>query len=218
MADRDSRSGARYANEDIFRWADEVHASHDEGLAAAFDSPDQDDIPAIQVGASEGKLLELLVRMVGARKIVEVGTLAGYSGIRMARALPEDGRLWTIEYEQKHADIARRNFAKAGVAERVDVMVGPALEVLPTLEQHAPFDLVFVDADKGNYHHYGAWALQHLRVGGLLIGDNAYLFGNLLADSDRGRAMRQFHEDASKAFHSVCVPTPDGMMVGIKKG
>jgi len=217
MADADSRAGARYTNEEIFRFVDKTHASHDGGLEAAFNSPGSDGVPAIQVGPSEGKLLDLLVRMVGARKIVEVGTLAGYSAIRMAQALPADGKLWTIEYENTHADVARRNLATAGVSDKVEVVVGAAMDVLPTLEKSGPFDVVFVDADKGNYHNYGAWAAKHLRPGGLLIGDNAYLFGNLMQDSDRAKAMRQFHEEAAVAFHSVCVPTPDGMLVGIKR-
>lgn len=217
MADRDSRAGERYANEDILRWVGNVHAGHDAGLEAAFTAPDAEGIPAIQVGPSEGKFLELLVRLCGATRVVEVGTLAGYSAIHMARGMAPGGKLWTIEYEQRHADIARRNFELAGVAEQVEVRVGAGLDVLPTLEQHGPFDVVFVDADKGNYPGYGRWALANLRAGGLLIGDNAYLFGNLMDDSERGAAMREFHQETAAAFHSVCVPTPDGMVVGIKR-
>ena len=124
MADSASRSGTRYTDEEIIRWVDKTHASHDEGLDAAFKSPDSDGVPAIQVGPSEGKLLELLVRMVSARKIVEVGTLAGYSAIRMAQALPDDGKLWTIEFETAHVDVARRNLATAGVSDKVEVILG----------------------------------------------------------------------------------------------
>lgn len=218
MADRDSRTGTRYADPNILSWVDRVHAGHDAGLEAAFSAPDREDIPAIQVGPSEGKLLELLVRLVAGRKVVEVGTLAGYSAIHLARGLAGGGKLWTIEYEPSHAEIARRNLAVAGVADRVEVLVGAGLDVLPTLEAEAPLDVVFIDADKINYPAYGAWAARHLRPGGLLIGDNAYLFGNLLDDSERGRAMRQFHEEAAAAFDSVCVPTPDGMVVGIRRG
>jgi caffeoyl-CoA O-methyltransferase len=215
MADSDSRAGARYTSPAIISYVDKVHASHDRGLAAAFATPA--DMPQIQVGQSEGRLLRLLVQMIGATKIVEVGTLAGYSAIQLAGALPADGHLWSIEYEAKHAAVARANIAAAGLAERATVEVGAGRDVLPTLERHGPFDLVFIDADKQNYDHYGAWAVQHLRRGGLVIGDNAYLFGNLLDATDTGRAMRAFHEAVAAACDSVCVPTPDGLVIGIKK-
>jgi len=215
MADSDSRAGKRYTNPDLLAYVDKVHASHDSGLARAFATPEG--VPAIQVGPSEGRLIELLSRMVGAKKIVEVGTLVGYSTIRLARALPADGKLWTIEYEPHHAEIARGNLQAAGVADKVTVVVGAGVDMLPTLEAHGPFDVLFVDADKISYDKYGAWGAQHLRKGGLILGDNAYLFGELLDDSDRGRAMRAFHEQVARDFDSVCIPTPDGLVLGIKR-
>jgi caffeoyl-CoA O-methyltransferase len=215
MADSDSRAGKRYTNPELLAWCDEVHAKHDSGLARAFAGAEG--VPAIQVGPSEGRLIELLARMVGAKKIVEVGTLVGYSTIRLARALPADGKLWTIEYEPHHAEIARANLAAAGVADRATVVVGAGVDVLPTLEPHGPFDVMFVDADKISYDHYGAWGAKHLRPGGILLGDNAYLFGELMDDSDRGRAMRAFHQRVARDFDSVCIPTPDGLVLGIKK-
>ncbi|HLU68556.1 MAG TPA: O-methyltransferase [Kofleriaceae bacterium] len=217
MADKDSRAGSRYADEAILAYVHRVHAAHDPGLDAAFTSPDRDQMPAIQVGPSEGRLLELVLRLVGARRVVEVGTLAGYSAIRMARALPEEGRLWTIEVSPAHAEVARRNIAAAGLDARVEVLVGEASAVLPTLEQHGPFDAVFIDADKESYDSYGRWAARHLRQGGLLLGDNAYLFGRLVDDTPTAAAMRRFHEEAARAFDSVCIPTPDGLLLGIKK-
>jgi caffeoyl-CoA O-methyltransferase len=215
MADSDSRAGGRYAQPAILDYVNRVHVPHDAGLAQAFAVPDG--IPAIQVGPSDGQLIALLLRLLRATKVVEVGTLVGYSAIHMARALAPGGRLWSIESEPRHAEIARANLAAAGVADRVTVMVGAGLDVLPTLEVHAPFDAVFIDADKVNYDHYGRWALAQLRPGGLVIGDNAYLFGELLDDSDRGRAMRGFHERVAAACDSVCAPTPDGLVVGIKR-
>ena len=213
MADNDSRAGARYATEDILSYVNRTHASHDAGLAQAFAVPEG--MPAIQVGPSEGRFLYLLMKMIGAKKVVEVGTLAGYSAIHMARALPADGRLWTIEYAPKHAEVARGNIAAAGLADRVTVLVGAGREVLPTLK--GPVDAVFIDADKENYDHYGEWAIANLRAGGLVLGDNAYLFGKLVDDSDTARAMRRFHEAVAAACESVCLPTPDGLVVGIKK-
>jgi len=215
MADNDSRAGARYATPEITDYTARVHAAHDRGLAAAFATPA--DMPAIQVGQSEGRLLNLLARLVNATKIVEVGTLAGYSAIQLASALPATGHLWSIEFDAKHAAVARANIAAAGLADRVTVEIGTGRDVLPTLDAHGPFDLVFIDADKVNYDHYGRWAIEHLRTGGLVVGDNAYLFGELLDDTDSGRAMRTFHEDVAKACHSVCAPTPDGLVIGIKK-
>jgi caffeoyl-CoA O-methyltransferase len=184
-------------------------------LARAFATPAF--MPAIQVGPSEGRLLYLLMKLARAEKVVEVGTLAGYSAIQIARALPASGHVWSIEYEPKHAVVARENLEAAGVGTRVTVEVGAGRDVLPRLERHGPFDAVFIDADKGNYDHYGRWAIAHLRTGGLVLGDNAYLFGKLTDDSDQGRAMRAFHELVAAACDSVCIPTPDGLVLGIKR-
>jgi caffeoyl-CoA O-methyltransferase len=215
MADQDSREGKRYQTPEIIKYVNGTHAGHDAALAQAFAVPEG--IPAIQVGPSEGRLLYLLLKLASAKKVVEVGTLVGYSAIHMARALPADGHLYSIEYEQKHADVARKNIEKAGLADRITVHVGAGVDVLPTLAKHGPFDAVFIDADKENYDKYGAWAVQNLRKGGLVLGDNAYLFGNLLEDTSRGRAMRAFHEQVAATCDSVCVPTPDGLVLGIKR-
>jgi predicted O-methyltransferase YrrM len=218
MADADSRTGARYATPEIVHWLDELHAGHDAGLERAFLAPGRNDMPAIQVGVSEGKLLNLLLRMTGAKKVVEFGTLAGYSAIRMAQALPEDGHLWSLEFDARHAAIARANIASAGQEDKVTVIVGSALDTLPALGQLGPFDAVFIDADKGNYDRYGAWAAMVLRPGGLLLGDNAYYFGNLLEEGNKdAAAMRRFHQEAKEAFDTVCIPTPDGLLLGIKR-
>lgn len=214
MADQDSRAGTRYTTPAILDYVNATHAPHDPGLARAFAVPEG--VPAIQVGPSEGKLLQLLVRLAGAAKIVEVGTLVGYSTIHMARALASGGKVWTVEYEPRHAELARANFAAAQLA-NIEVCVGAGRDVLPTLVGHGPFDVVFIDADKQNYDFYGQWAIDNLRTGGLVIGDNAYLFGELMDDSDRGRAMRAFHELVARRCDSVCVPTPDGLVVGIKR-
>ena len=215
MADNDSRAGMRYTTPAIIEYVDRTHAPHDPALARAFTIPEG--IPAIQVGPSDGRLLYLLLKLVGAKRVVEVGTLVGYSAVVMARALPRDGHLWSIEYEPAHAEVARANIAAAALADRVTVLVGAGKDVLPTLDGNGPFDAVFIDADKVSYDFYGEWALANLRRGGLVLGDNAYLFGELMDETDRGRAMRAFHELVAKQCDSVCVPTPDGLVVGIKK-
>lgn len=218
MADKDSRSGSRYGTADVMRWVDELHVPHDPALRAAFEAPEREGMPSIQVGVSEGKAMGLLLRMIGAKKVVEVGTLAGYSAIHIARGLPADGRLWTIELEPLHARVARSVLAQAGLSDRVTVLEGKAIDVLPTLEAHGPFDAVFLDADKGKYDVYGRWAAQHVRPGGLLFGDNAYFFGDLL-DPNRpeAEAMRRFHEESIASFDTVCLPTPDGLLVGVRR-
>ena len=174
-------------------------------------------MPAIQLGASEAKAVALLLKLAGARKVVEVGTLAGYSALVMARALPADGHVWTIEYDPRHARVARENVAAAGEGGRITVLEGAGLDVLPSLEREAPFDAVFVDADKRNYDGYGRWAARNVRKGGLLVGDNAFLFGRLLEDSEEAAAMRRFHIEAAETFDTACLPTLDGLLVGLKR-
>jgi len=216
MADDSSRSGAaRYATPEVLSWLALTHAPHDEALERAFRAGELHGIPAIQIGPAEGRTLQILLRLAGAKKVVEVGTLAGYSAIWIARALPEDGHLWTIEHEPKHAAIARENLAAAGVEDRVTVVEGDGVEQLANLAPKGPFCAVFVDADKGRYDRYGAWAIEHLRRGGLLLGDNAFFFGKLVDEDDpSAAAMRRFHEGAAAKLESVCMPTPDGLLVG----
>lgn len=217
MADVDSRAGLRYATRELLDWVAAVHAPHDPALARAFDAPSAHGMPAIQLGPSEGKALELLLRLAGARKVVEVGTLAGYSAIRVARALPADGHVHTVEFDPKHARVARENVAAAGLADKITVHEGSGLDVLPRLVRFGPFDAVFIDADKGNYDGYGRWAAENTRPGGLLVGDNAFFFGRLLEDSPEAAAMRRFHEEARAPFDTVCIPTPDGILLGVRR-
>jgi len=173
-------------------------------------------MPEIQLGPAEGRLLELLLRLANASKVVEIGTLAGYSALWMARALPPGGHVWTIESDPGHAGVAAEVIGEAGLGDRVTIIRDEAVEVLPKLSDSGPFCAVFLDADKGRYDVYGRWATENLRKGGLLIADNAYLFGRLLDDSDEARAMRRFHEEMSTNYSSVCVPTPDGLAVGVR--
>jgi caffeoyl-CoA O-methyltransferase len=217
MADRDSRSGSTYLNPDILDFVQKVHAPHDEALTRAFSSPEAHGMPAIQVAPSEGKLIGTLLKLAQAKRAVEVGTLAGYSAIWIARALPEEGHLWTVEADPRHADVAQANIKAAGLKDRVTVVEGPALGVLGILERHGPFDAVFVDADKENYPAYGRWAAGHLRPGGLLIADNAFYFGGLMEDDSGAEAVRRFHQEAASAFDTVCIPTPDGLLLGVKR-
>ncbi len=217
MADDNSRAGTSYMGREVLEWTNLVHAPNDTSLAAAFDTPRLAGIPAIHVGASEGKLLSMLLSLISARKVVEIGTLAGYSAIHLARGIGPEGHVWSIEYEPKHAELARKNLVAAGLDSRVTVEVGAGLEVLPRLEGYGPFDAVFIDADKGNYDHYGRWAARNVRRGGLLLGDNSFFFGNLLEDSPSAAAMRRFHEESRATFDTVNIPTPDGLLLGVRR-
>lgn len=137
---------------------------------------------AWQVGAEEGRLLQLLITLAGARNIVEVGTLAGYSTLWMARALPAGGHIHTLEKNEAHAAMAREFFTSSEVADRITLYVGDARETLARLSPLGPFDMVFIDADKGAYNDYLDWAEANLRAGGLLVADNTLLFGAVLED------------------------------------
>ncbi|MFF6999072.1 O-methyltransferase [Streptomyces sp. NPDC008313] len=146
----------------------------DDTLAAALRDSDAAGLPPINVAPNQGKLLQLLAQLQGARRILEIGTLGGYSTIWLGRALPADGRLISFEYDARHAEVARRNLARAGLDGITEVRVGPALETLPRLadERPEPFDLVFIDADKVNNPHYVEWAVRLTRPGGLIVLDN----------------------------------------------
>jgi predicted O-methyltransferase YrrM len=143
----------------------------DAALEAALEASQRAGLPAIQVSACQGKLLELLAAMCGAKSILEIGTLGGYSTIWLARALPRDGRVITIEADPKHAEVARENIARARLDGRVEIKVGPALKVLPELEGQR-FDFVFIDADKPNNLAYVDWALWLSRPGTVIVVDN----------------------------------------------
>ncbi|MEU6381411.1 O-methyltransferase [Streptomyces sp. NPDC046909] len=153
----------------------------DEALAAAVRDSEAAHLPQAAVTAPQGKLLHLLAQIQGARTVLEIGTLGGYSTIWLARALPADGRLISLEYSPKHAEVATGNIARAGLDKIVEVRVGPALESLPRLaaENPPPFDLVFIDADKANNPHYVDWAIQLTRPGSLIIVDNVVRGGRV---------------------------------------
>ncbi|WP_217163859.1 O-methyltransferase [Streptomyces sp. AC512_CC834] len=164
----------------------------DDALAAARRESDAAGLPPVNVAANQGKLLQLLAQIQGARTILEIGTLGGYSTIWLARALPADGRLVTLEYSGRHAEVATRNIARAGLDALVDVRVGPALESLPKLadDNPPPFDLVFIDADKGNNPHYLEWALKLTSTGSLIVIDNVVRDGRVADADDTGADVR----------------------------
>jgi predicted O-methyltransferase YrrM len=169
----------------VDRYFGDLFAPVDDSLAAALKANEQAGLPQIDVTPLQGKFLEFLVRATGARRVLEIGTLGGYSTIWMARALPTDGLLVTLELVPHHAQVARQNLQNAGVAGRVEIVVGPATETLPTLESNTsgrggPFDLIFIDADKHGYPEYLVWALSLSRPGTVIVADNVVRQGRVI--------------------------------------
>jgi len=184
---------------DVDRYITDLLVPSDPVLDHALESSVAAGLPEINVSANQGKLLQLLAQSHGARSILEIGTLGGYSTIWLARALPPDGGMITLEYDPTHADVARANLAYAGLADVVEVRVGPAVETLPQLdaEGKGPFDLIFIDADKPSYPEYLSWAVKLSRIGGLIIADNVIREGAVIdADSKDPmvQGVRRFNE------------------------
>jgi predicted O-methyltransferase YrrM len=212
---------------EVDRFIGETIVREDEALRAAVEAAEAAGLPPIQVSPPQGKLLQLLVRLVGARKVLEFGTLGGYSAILMARALPADGRLISLEARAEYAEVARRSIERAGVGDRVEVRVGPALEALPELEREGsgPFDLVFIDADKVNTPNYFAWALDNVRGGSLIVADNVVRRGTLADASDPDeatQAQRRLHEMLSEeprvdatTIQTVGTKSYDGFLIAL---
>jgi predicted O-methyltransferase YrrM len=183
-------------NQKIWTAVDEYAAAallpSDPVMDAVLENNRRDGLPAIDVSPLQGKFLELVVRMCGARRVLEIGTLGGYSTLWMARALPDGGKVVTLELEARHADIARQNFRLAGMAERIEQRVGPALSSLEALssERAGPFDLIFIDADKPNNERYLGWALRLARPGSVIICDNVIRDGMVIEAGSRDASVQ----------------------------
>lgn len=181
-------------------------------------------LPGIQVGTMDGLHLEVLARACGWRRGVEIGTLGGYSGVCLLRGMGERGLLHSFELDPARAALARRHFELAGVAARARVHVGPAAERLKDVEADGPFDVVFVDADKKGYPAYLDWAAEHLRIGGALLADNTFGFGQVHRaqpqgeDADAMAALRLFSERLAQGgrFRATMLPTGEGLSLGVK--
>jgi predicted O-methyltransferase YrrM len=198
----------------VDRFITDLLVSPDPALDAALADIDAAGLPAISVSPNQGKLLHLLARAQGACSILEIGTLGGYSTIWLARALPEGGRLVTLESDPKHADIARSNLSRAGLDGIVELRLGRALETLPQIaaEGVGPFDFVFIDADKVNTPEYFAWSLKLTRVGGMIVVDNVVRKGAVIDSSSVDpsvQGVRRFYEvlAAEPRVHATAVQT-----------
>jgi caffeoyl-CoA O-methyltransferase len=196
-----------------------LFGAEDELLASLREEADRTGLPPIAISADEGRLLQVLLTAIGARRVLEVGTLGGYSAICMARALPPGGKLLSIEIDEGHAGFARRYIERAALSDRVEIRVGRALDVLPSLDGER-FDAVFLDADKEPLPTYFEWGLRLVRPGGLLIGDNALWGGRVYENEnadDRTRGVREFNRRMATdpRVLGIIVPTHDGVAVAV---
>lgn len=181
--------------------------------------------PPIQVGAMDGLHIEVLCKAIQPKKIVEIGTLTGYSGVCLLRGAHPEGKLYTFELSPQHAEHAQISFEKAGFKNRVQIFVGAAVENLKKIEAEGPFDVVFIDADKMNYPNYVHWAAEHLRPGGLVIVDNSFAFGlvvpeNIKDERDKKMSAAMIETNhflaQSGKFRATMIPTGEGLTVAVK--
>lgn len=183
--------------------------------------------PPLQVIPTDGRTIEVLARTLQPMKIVEIGTLCGYSAVFLANALLPGGKLYTCEQSQHHIQVAREAFQQLQLEDKIDIIEGKALDTLPKLSEKGPFDLIFIDADKLNYPAYFDWAIANLRSGGMLLADNTFVFGHIAAESlpQQGElknivaAMREFNQKcvSDDRLVTTFLPTGEGLMVAVKK-
>ena len=205
----------------LTRYIRDQFAPEDDALVAVRRTAVAQGLPEISIRPEEGQILQFLAALIGARRILEIGTLAGYSGIWLARGLPTGGRLVTLELDPKHARIASEHFRLAGVADRVEIVEGEAQRALARLDGGAPFDMVFIDADKEGYPAYLAWALRNVRPGGLITAHNAFRGGKLLDNGSDEGGRATLNMLATLASHErltgTIIPVGDGIAAALVK-
>lgn len=192
-----SKDDFRELTKDIDSYIEGLFATPDGALERTLRRSEEAGLPEIQVSPNQGKLLRLLTEISGARRILEIGTLGGYSAIHFARGLPRNGTLISLELDEQHAEVARENLEYAGLAGKVEILVGEAKKLLGAMVESgvAPFDLIFIDADKEGYPEYLEWSLKLSRPGSLILADNAIRGGSVLEPEDESaRATREFNE------------------------
>lgn len=202
-------------------------ASEDQVLTDTLQSIDLEGLPQISVSANQGKFLQIMAMLCNATKILELGTLAGYSTIWLARALPDNGKVISIELDEHHAAVAQKNIHNAGLSEKVDVRIGKALDILPSMiaDKEGPFDLIFIDADKPPYADYFDYAVSLSRPGTLIICDNVIRAGQVLdkdSDDEKVQGVQRLNEALSKdnrvsatILQTVGVKEYDGMVIAV---
>ena len=208
-------------NDQISDYISSLFAAEDTSLQTARQESPKHGLPTINIKPEEGRFLQFLVRACGARKAVEIGTLGGYSGIWIARGLIPGGKLFTLDKETKHAEVARTHFAAAGLSEVIEVRIGDAHHLLVQLVPEGPFDFVFIDAEKSGYPVYFDWALENLRLGGIIAAHNAFRKGSVAGlgiDDENSELMRQFNHQVANETRliSTIYPAGDGTLISIK--
>jgi predicted O-methyltransferase YrrM len=208
-------------SQQIDRYLEDLFVPKDRVLDQTLEEMKRNNLPGINVSPNEGHLLYLLAKLVGARKVLEIGTLGAYSTIWLARALPPEGRVITLEYEPKHAEVARRNLERANLSAKVEVRLGAGLELLPQIEKNGegPFDLFFIDADKGNYPNYLDWAIKLAHPGSLILSDNLLRNGEVLKEHGGGtnEIIRQYNRQLATdpRLESLIIPLSRGHVDGL---
>jgi predicted O-methyltransferase YrrM len=215
--------------EEVDGYISNLFGDEDEALRKTMQAIKDEKIPQISVSANQGKFLQLLARLCNAKKILEIGTLGGYSTIWMARALPKNGKLISLELDAHHADVARKNISVAGLSEVVDIRIGKAIETLPQLvkENAGPFDMIFIDADKPPYKEYFEWSLKLSRPGTLIVADNVIRDGKVLlkeSPDEMSAGAKRFNEAlaANNSVTATIIQTVgtkehDGMAIAVVK-
>ena len=215
--------------ESVDKYISDLFIKPDEALTAAEKSHRLENLPPINVSPNLGRLLYLFAKLTNAKKILEVGTLAGYSTIWMARSLPKDGKLITLEIDPHHADVARKNIVRAGLSSVVEIIVGKAIDLLPQLvnEKAGPFDMIFIDADKPPYTEYFEWALKLSRSGTLIIADNVIRDGKVLDpnhDDEMVKGAQRFNKAlaannrvSATILQTIGIKEYDGMAIALVK-
>jgi caffeoyl-CoA O-methyltransferase len=209
----------------LIQYLESTFGTEDETLLTIRRLAKENDLPDIHVGPFDGKILTVLTKAFQAKKIVEIGTLAGYSGVCLIRGAGPSAKLWTFEMDPSHIQVAKRTFQLAGIESQVEIHQGPALENLPKIESHGPFDLVFIDANKTDYPAYLNWAYDNLKKGGVALGDNTLAWGKI-ADMPEPKdrqtnmilALQKFNLDAgqSSKWTSIMLPTGEGLTIAVK--
>jgi caffeoyl-CoA O-methyltransferase len=211
----------------IDSYVERLFAPQDEALVAALEESRRAALPEIQVSPAQGRLLQLLARMAGARRILEIGTLGGYSTIHLARALSEDGTLVSLEVSKRHAEVARRNIERAGLAAKVEVRTGDAHKLLARMVEdgEGPFDVIFIDADKAGYPEYLERAISLSRPGTIILADNTIRGGTVIdPKDDLSRAVHRFNESFARDPRLDAIVLPiireriDGLSIALVNG
>jgi caffeoyl-CoA O-methyltransferase len=208
-------------NEDLYQYIVNTFAEEDDVLKSAVANTEKNGMPLIQVSPENGKFLQLLMKMIGAKRVLELGTLGGYSSIWMARGLPEDGKLITLEYETKHAEVAMNNFKRAGLENKIEIILGPALDSLDKLKGQK-FDFAFIDADKVNYPVYFEKVFALMNKGGIITADNTLRKGEVInpdVEDEGTKAIHVFNKKVASdpRVESLLVPISDGVTVCLVK-